>query len=379
MKLKDLVKKFKLDIDSKREWIIVDSVVGGHRQINNESGFAIPFMALEKLKNGKLWRIGNIEIKNEKKALQDFEEVKRFINNEKLDNSAYFRERYYYGSLNKEAVSDWIAKNGQNKYVGKSVWYDDAVKHLEDLVRSEKSEQEREKNLQESIRIQNIWDNKVLNRENADSVYYYIDKGVDGYYACLYHVDKDNVLSRKHEYFEGKSSSEIDKILSKREGLEKINIEGHFYFESSLAEQDVFGNKYLGKYQSEQAQKEQPLMIPSQVKGWSDWSINEIKNDEARKAAEWLLLNKYDNEQDVKDAFYYRQTSSMSDDFHAYEKDEINIIEIAKKYQNKLPSNGEKSSTLKSMQAGAKKVNSDLKKGQINQNAPVMKNGNFMG
>ena len=154
-----------------------------------------------------------------------------------------------------------------------------------------------------------------------------------------------------------------------------------FYFLAGIknASGEFIDASNLGEYQSEQAQKEQPLMIPSQVKGWSDWSINEIKNDEARKAAEWLLLNKYDNEQDVKDAFYYRQTSSMSDDFHAYEKDEINIIEIAKKYQNKLPSNGEKSSTLKSMQAGAKKVNSDLKKGQINQNAPVMKNGNYMG
>ncbi len=79
-----------------------------------------------------------------------------------------------------------------------------------------------------------------------------------------------------------------------------------------------------------------PLIIKSQVKGWQDWKTSDIKNIEARKAAEWLILNKLDNEQEVKSVFYSRQTSSMSDDIlYAEKHDEQAIINLAEKYQMK--------------------------------------------
>lgn len=86
----------------------------------------------------------------------------------------------------------------------------------------------------------------------------------------------------------------------------------------------------------------QPLLIKSQVDGWKDWSTDEIRNKEARDAAEWLIMNNYENEKDVKSVFYDRQTSSMSDDFHATENDEAAIIRVAQQYKAEQAEQAEK-------------------------------------
>ncbi len=90
--------------------------------------------------------------------------------------------------------------------------------------------------------------------------------------------------------------------------------------------------EYADKYRAEK----QPIMVPSQLEGWSDWSTEEIKNKEAREAAEWLLKNHLENEKDVKNAFYCRQTSSMSDDPRAEENDEQTILRVANYYKGKI-------------------------------------------
>jgi hypothetical protein len=81
------------------------------------------------------------------------------------------------------------------------------------------------------------------------------------------------------------------------------------------------------------ADKVQGLMIKSQVEGWPDWSTDKLPDD-ARNAAEWLIKNGYENESDVKNAFYDRQTSSMSDDYHAEEYDNAAIVRVAGKYMD---------------------------------------------
>lgn len=80
----------------------------------------------------------------------------------------------------------------------------------------------------------------------------------------------------------------------------------------------------------------EPLTIKSRVQGWDDWKTSEIKNKEARKAAEWLILNGYEEEQEVREAFYDRQTSKMADYITEAEKqDEAKILEVARKYKSK--------------------------------------------
>jgi DNA mismatch repair protein MutS len=76
------------------------------------------------------------------------------------------------------------------------------------------------------------------------------------------------------------------------------------------------------------------LIIKSQAEGWPDWST-ETLSDDARKAAEWLIKNGYGNESDVKSVFYYRQTSHMSDNYHAEEDDNAAIVRVAEKYREK--------------------------------------------
>lgn len=88
--------------------------------------------------------------------------------------------------------------------------------------------------------------------------------------------------------------------------------------------------------QAEQGKKDKttPLTIKSQVQGWSDWSTADIEDKKAREAAEWLILNNFTEEADVKRAFYNRQTSDMSDDIvNARKDDEQAIIKIAALYK----------------------------------------------
>ncbi len=84
----------------------------------------------------------------------------------------------------------------------------------------------------------------------------------------------------------------------------------------ALYESDTTGEKLEGD----------GLTIKSQVPGWADWSTASIKNPSAREAAEWLIKSGLENEKDVKGAFYDRQTTSMSDDFHAEENDDLRIV-----------------------------------------------------
>jgi hypothetical protein len=74
------------------------------------------------------------------------------------------------------------------------------------------------------------------------------------------------------------------------------------------------------------------LMIKSQVDGLDDWSTKTLP-DNVREAAERLILNGYENESDVKSAFYDRQTSSMSDDRNAEQNDNAAIVRVAEKYR----------------------------------------------
>lgn len=78
---------------------------------------------------------------------------------------------------------------------------------------------------------------------------------------------------------------------------------------------------------------EKRFKIKSQVENWEDWYTDSIKNKRAREAAEWLIENNYENEDDVKSVFYDRQTSSMSDDFDAEKNDERAIIRVANEYK----------------------------------------------
>lgn len=89
------------------------------------------------------------------------------------------------------------------------------------------------------------------------------------------------------------------------------------------------------KKQAVQVKKE-PIMVPSQLVGWPDWSTDEIKNKAAKEAAEWLIQNNLVNESDVKNAFYIRQTSDMSDDPRAEENDDRRIISVANDYKRKM-------------------------------------------
>ncbi|MDR3319240.1 MAG: hypothetical protein LBS99_07345 [Clostridiales bacterium] len=80
------------------------------------------------------------------------------------------------------------------------------------------------------------------------------------------------------------------------------------------------------------------LTVKSQVAEWSDWST-EILPDDVRAAAEWLIANGYENESDVQSAFYYRQTSLMSDDFNAEENDNAAILRVAERYMQRETEN----------------------------------------
>lgn len=80
---------------------------------------------------------------------------------------------------------------------------------------------------------------------------------------------------------------------------------------------------------------EKRFKIKSQVENWEDWYTDSIKNKRAREAAEWLIENNYENEDDVKSVFYDRQTSSMSDDPDAEKNDEKAIIRVANEYKTR--------------------------------------------
>lgn len=83
------------------------------------------------------------------------------------------------------------------------------------------------------------------------------------------------------------------------------------------------------------------MKIESQVKGWPDWDSKEIEDAKAREAAEWLIMNNYQNEKDVKEAFYNRQTSDMSDDIiNAKHNDEQAIIRVAEAYKKQEKEQG---------------------------------------
>ncbi|MDR2634888.1 MAG: hypothetical protein LBC13_02790, partial [Clostridiales bacterium] len=76
------------------------------------------------------------------------------------------------------------------------------------------------------------------------------------------------------------------------------------------------------------------LTIKSQVEGLADWSTESLPQ-EARVAAEWLIRNGYENENDVKSAFYYRQTSDMSDYRYAKRNDDDAIASLAESYKKR--------------------------------------------
>jgi len=76
------------------------------------------------------------------------------------------------------------------------------------------------------------------------------------------------------------------------------------------------------------------LTIGSQVAGLAAVSTADL-SPKAREAAEWLIKNGFENEKDVQAAFYYRQTSAMSDDFNAEKNDEANIVRLANEYKKK--------------------------------------------
>ncbi|MCL2369683.1 MAG: hypothetical protein FWC80_00405 [Firmicutes bacterium] len=81
-------------------------------------------------------------------------------------------------------------------------------------------------------------------------------------------------------------------------------------------------------------QKSEPsknIMIKSQVEGWDDWSTETLPEN-VRKAAEWLIRNGYEDEPDVKNAFYDRETSAMSDDYNAEKNDNAAIVRVFDKY-----------------------------------------------
>lgn len=102
--------------------------------------------------------------------------------------------------------------------------------------------------------------------------------------------------------------------------------------------EDAFTRTLLDSIEEEQNNKrnKEPIMVPSQLVGWSDWSTDKIKNEAAREAAEWLINNNLTEEQSVKRAFYQRQTSDMSDDPRAEENDEEGIISVANEYKRKM-------------------------------------------
>lgn len=94
----------------------------------------------------------------------------------------------------------------------------------------------------------------------------------------------------------------------------------------------IVDDKYLVK---SSVKSEKRFKIKSQVENWEDWYTDSIKNKRAREAAEWLIENNYENEDDVKSVFYDRQTSSMSDDPDAEKNDEKAIIRVANEYKTR--------------------------------------------
>ncbi len=110
------------------------------------------------------------------------------------------------------------------------------------------------------------------------------------------------------------------------------------------------------------------LTIKSQVIGWADWSTESLPA-EAREAAEWLIRNGYENDSEVKDAFYYRQTSCMSDDINAEAQDNAAIVRVAENYRKAAETAGSEN-----IQADQENINYKEKKEMENEKDPIFDN-----
>lgn len=193
--------------------------------------------------------------------------------------------------------------------------------------------------------------NKSL-RESMYDVVQMSDKDVE-YYANIY---------RKEKIGESKPTPKEMEYARAGYSLEKPNLSYRYLVDDVDQMSNEIVKEYATKYlehlyasvererREEQIQKEvrkereeqnnkrnkEPIMVPSQLVGWSDWSTDKIKNKAAREAAEWLINNNLTEEKAVKSAFYQRQTSDMSDDSRAEEKDEETIISVANEYKRKM-------------------------------------------
>ena len=112
-------------------WEKIDETESGYTETGYDFFDYVWPIPLMKYKGGDIWYIGEIEngqypnrsclFYNEQSARQEFESVKAFRINE-LEMSFCKLER-----MSTEELSEWLYKFGKNPYIGKNMYYNDAL------------------------------------------------------------------------------------------------------------------------------------------------------------------------------------------------------------------------------------------------------------
>ena len=97
----------------------------------------------------------------------------------------------------------------------------------------------------------------------------------------------------------------------------------------------IFEKSMSGYIDQSNIEPAKGLLLKSPFLDWLNGS-NETLPQEVREAAEWLIVNGYEKERDVSDAFYNRQTSCWADHISQAEaSDNAAIVHTAERYRNK--------------------------------------------
>lgn len=128
--------KAKLNFKWKKGWDTIDEAHGGYVETAYEYFDYVPSIPLLKSKVADVWYIGSLQkgerplleriFFNEQIARKEFEHVKRFIQSE-------LASRHRFEHMRKDELNDWLNDLGHNKFVGESLYFDTAIRALQQV------------------------------------------------------------------------------------------------------------------------------------------------------------------------------------------------------------------------------------------------------
>ena len=296
--------------------------------------------------------------------------MKKLDSNKTLETTILSKDVTYYEIWNSEAYGSGIVLPKKNYYadfykltdngidteshfLGELSSIDEAHKQIENLSGVQVLKEVDWDEIKEIVRLREVQRKREVEQKRAEALNNTLPFGLDEsvIYEKLDKIETDYTYGAidKEEYEHQRKIIQIQAQPVSGQSKENAMIK---FLKADQRRKEMEG-RLLKQKKLARDSSEKGYMIKSQA-GWADWSTETLPPD-VRAAAEWLIENGFEEEREVKNAFYSRETSCMADNPSAAEKDDnAKIVRVAEKYgfQTKIETGDAKPGDIKNKTAG---------------------------